>query len=152
MTLLERHRQRGYSFTEVLVAVSLIGLSTMIAIPNMQAGLRAVRLDSSSRQILRFLRVARMAAMASQDQYEVMLDPTQRVTIRNISDGTIEPGHDSVPLPQVKSVTLAAPGPGIIFNRDGTAPAAGTITIQGAGSSGTLSIEVYRSGLARIIK
>ena len=144
--------ERGYSFTEVLVAISLIGLSTMIAIPNLQAGLRAVRLDASSRQVLRHLRVARMVAMASQDEYELSIDSNGQLTIRNLSDGTIEPGHENVYLPPVRSVTVDNPASSIQFNRDGTAPLGGTITIEGAGTSGTLKVEVYRSGLARIVK
>jgi len=145
-----RNSERGFSFAELLAAVTLVGIAGIIALPNLQEALRAARLASASRDVLSELRLTRMIAMATQDQYEFVLDPDRAMTIRNLSDGTVEPGHDGVVLPPIPAVSVSTPDARILFDRNGTSPG-GTVSLTGAGSTGTVQIVVYRSGLARVM-
>jgi prepilin-type N-terminal cleavage/methylation domain-containing protein len=56
--------QRGYSLAEMLVVVSIIGILTMITIPNFTAMYRASQLKNSLRQFATDLRGARQRAVA----------------------------------------------------------------------------------------
>lgn len=145
-----RNSERGFSFAELLAAVTLVGIASIIALPNLGEALRATRLASAGREVLSELRLTRMIAMATQDQYEFALDPNRAMTIRNLSDGTVEPGHNGVVLPPVPAVTISTIDARILFDRNGTSPG-GTVTLTGAGSTGTVRIVVYRSGLARVM-
>jgi prepilin-type N-terminal cleavage/methylation domain-containing protein len=142
--------EKGFSFAELLVAVTLMGIASIIALPNLQEALRSTRLGGAGRRVVSELRLARMLAMATQDQYELLLAPDRTITIRNLSDGTIEPGHGAVALPWIPAHDVSTTDDRILFDRDGTSPG-GAITLTGAGSTGTIQIVVYRSGLARVM-
>jgi hypothetical protein len=53
-------------------------------------------------------------------------------------------------LPPIPAVSVSTGDARILFDRNGTSPG-GTITLTGAGSTGTVQIVVYRSGLARVM-
>ncbi len=145
-----RSPERGFSFAELLAAVTLVGIASIIALPNLQESLRATRLASASREVLSELRLTRMIALATQDQYEFFLDPNRAMTIRNLADGTVEPGHNGNVLPPIPAISVSTGDSRILFDRNGTSPG-GQILLTGAGSTGTVRIVVYRSGLARVM-
>ena len=59
-----RSTQRGYSLIELLVVIAMIGILSLIAIPNFIGMYRGIRLKSSLRQFTSELRNARQRAVA----------------------------------------------------------------------------------------
>jgi len=145
--------QRGVTMAELLVVVAVVGISAMVLLPNLGESMRLAQLRGSEIQLLSDLRVARMAALASQDPYEVSF-AQNAVTIRNQFDGSVERGYENQALSGITSIALNPPGSRIAFEPDGTSPGA-TITLTGLVGSGgaapTAQIVVYRSGLSRIL-
>lgn len=57
--------QAGYSLTEMLVVLAIIGMMTLIAVPNFMAYYRSSKLKASMRQVTMDFRSARQHAVAS---------------------------------------------------------------------------------------
>lgn len=59
-------RQRGYTLIEALVAVAIIGMISLVAVPNFIVYYRAGRIKTSLRQFTTELRAARQQAVSEQ--------------------------------------------------------------------------------------
>lgn len=63
--------QAGYSLTEMLVVLAIIGIMTLIAVPNFMSYYRSSKLRSSMRQVTMDLRSARQHAVAANKMTKV---------------------------------------------------------------------------------
>src|SRR2546423_10800404 len=62
--MLTRKAQRGYSLPEMLVVMAIIGILSLIVVPNFMSFYRSTKLKSSMRQFTTDLRGARQRAVA----------------------------------------------------------------------------------------
>jgi prepilin-type N-terminal cleavage/methylation domain-containing protein len=58
--------QRGYTLIEALVAVAIIGMISLVAVPNFMSYYRAGRIKASLRQLTTDIRAARQVAVSEQ--------------------------------------------------------------------------------------
>lgn len=66
MRLRGNRRQRGYTLIEALVAVAIIGMISLVAVPNFMSYYRAGRIKASLRQFTTDVRAARQVAVSEQ--------------------------------------------------------------------------------------
>ena len=129
--------QSGYSLSEMLVVLAIIGLFTLITIPNFASMYRANRLRSSLRQFTSDLRAARQKAVANYALTRVSFnnntDPGEYGIFLSRNRGTSWETVTRRSMPKrvyfrnasFTDVYLADGLPDIIFDRDGTAVVAG---------------------------
>jgi Tfp pilus assembly protein FimT len=84
-----RGLQAGYSVAEMLVVVAIIGLITLVSIPQFMAFQRSNQLKGSMRQMLSDLRLARQQAIALRTQTRVRFQTnTREYTVEQLNGST----------------------------------------------------------------
>lgn len=69
--LSSQRRQSGYSLAEMLVVVAIIGLVSLVSVPQFISYQRSNRLKTSMRQVMSDLRIARAQAIALRTQTRI---------------------------------------------------------------------------------
>ena len=156
-------RRTGFTLAEVLVVVVILGIAGAIIIP-MISDSTDLQATSAARQIVSTLLFAQTAAIAHQEQYQVVFnDATESYEVQDstgaVIDNPVSPGTDyriSFPdISQMKSVTidtvnfdgtdrvwfdrLGAPYSGAIITN--TPLMLGEVTVRAGSSSYTVTVE-----------
>jgi type IV fimbrial biogenesis protein FimU len=70
-------RPRGFSLVEILIVMTIIGITAAIATPNITATIRAYRAGAAARQLMTDLQFAKMGAVSQRVNYRVSFDAGQ---------------------------------------------------------------------------
>ncbi len=102
--------QKGFTLTELMVAVALIGIVVSLAVPSFKESLLRIRLRSATRALSSDIRLARSEALSRNKLIFVVFPTTgTRYTIR----------EDSITGPVIMSVDLAEEYIGVSFGVGG---------------------------------
>ncbi len=78
----ENLRGRGFTTTELMVVVAIMGLITVVSVPTYRSMLPAVRVNAAARELATQMQWTRMRAVAKRANYQVQFDTTNHtVTI-----------------------------------------------------------------------
>ena len=145
---------RGFTVGELLVTISIIGIVTALGIPLFVNFLQATQARGAAQELATLLNQARQLAITQNTNFQVEVDvPGNRLRlVRTPNTPWTGVGTDSQGYRQLQNqtrLTNASAPPAFTFNSLGTA-AGGTITLQDAQGTSTLSVVVSPSGRIRV--
>lgn len=144
--------QRGFSVTELLVVVAIIGIISVLGMPLFVSFLQAQQLRGAAQEVATLLNQARQLAIARNTSYQVVLDvPENRLRFVRTSDTTpwTGPGTDSSGYRKLENRARLTSATNPTFNPLGTATGA-TITVKNAQGDAALNVIVSASGRIRV--
>jgi type IV fimbrial biogenesis protein FimT len=131
-------REKGFTITELMIVIAIMGVLTAVATPNMSRWLTSIRMASATREIASTLQLARVKAITKNTNVRINFDTTantyqmqQRDSVNLTTWNNVENAKKLPTGIQFVSVT----GNPITFQsgRGSTLPSNnGTITIQNA--------------------
>ena len=127
--MLQANRERGFSLTEILIVVAIIGLAVAITVPLVAENVNQARIRTAADQLSVDLRAARMIAVSKRAMpyldVSVQPDPVNRYTYVNGRGET-----RMVQLP--KGIRIVTPGTAynIRYMRDGSVSGGGNTTVM----------------------
>lgn len=85
--------KRGYTLTELMVTVAIIGIVAAIGVPSYLSYLPHLRLNSAARDLISDLRLARSLAVGQNQKYYILFDATteQYRIYRSSGDAPVRP-------------------------------------------------------------
>jgi type IV fimbrial biogenesis protein FimT len=135
-------QEQGWSLTELLVVLAIIGIIAVLAVPNYQTLTARVQARSATAEIASELRFARQLAMARRERLRVLFDREGRmITLRRAdAEGTLHVYQYAD-----KGVVVEEPtaGPELLFHPSGRSATPTTIRVrdsQGRETTFTVSI------------
>jgi len=145
--------QRGFTLVELMAAIAVIGIISMVATPLFTTFLRASETRGASREVAALLHQARELAIATNSSYRVEVD-TAGNRLRFVDASTsapwIGPGTNDQGYRKLENQTrLTNVTANPTFNPLGSA-GGGTITVQNAQGTSSLNVVVGSSGRIRI--
>ena len=69
-------RERGFTITELMVVVAIVGVLTVVATPSLSRWLTSIRMESTTREIASTLQLARVKAITQNTSIRIDFDPT----------------------------------------------------------------------------
>jgi prepilin-type N-terminal cleavage/methylation domain-containing protein len=120
---LVRKSENGFTILESLVAVSVVGILTAVALPSLSNALTAHSLAAGLRETAGIIRVARSAAITRNQQARITVgNDHQTLTIEMAPTGssTWTTAGDAVALDGGVSVSSISPGSRVTFDSKGT--------------------------------
>jgi len=145
--------QRGFTIVELMAAIAVIGIISIVATPLFMTFLRATETRGASQEMATLLNQARQLAIARNTNYRVEIESdNNRLRFVRTSDNVVwtGPGTDAQGYRQLVNqarLTNATANP--TFNPLGTA-GGGTITVQNAQGTSALDVVVSSAGRVRI--
>ena len=137
--------QRGFTLAELMVALAVIGIVSIVATPLFITFLRASETRGASQEVAALLHQARELAIARNTDYRVEVEPdNNRLRFVRTSDNLawIGPGTDAQGYRRLENqVRLVNVTANPTFNHLGTG-GAGTITVQDSRSSSSLRVRI----------
>lgn len=125
----QAHPQRGFSLTEILVVVAIMGLAIAISVPLVAEAVNQNRIRSAADQLSVDLRAARMIAVSKRAtpylDVSVQPDPTNRYSFVNGRGET-----RTVQLPTGVRIITPATAYTIRYLRDGSVSGGGNTTVM----------------------
>lgn len=155
---MQKSKNKGISFYELIIVMTIIGIISAIAIPSIRNYLPSWRLSSSVRAVSAKLRQAQEQAVSTQQHYGVLCDPVNLSNIKLIileSGGAITDVSTLTLHPNISRICAFgdwAPGHYIYFNADGSPSRIGTITLTETTLGASKQIEIKASGLIKIVQ
>jgi type IV fimbrial biogenesis protein FimT len=148
-----RHRQAGFTLSELIVVIALGALLAGLGVPAYLSYRQSAILKSGAQQIVTMINVARELALRINDNVCVKLPSATTMTYTLggcsgtvwVGAGTDSAGH--MGLPDGISVTATA---NPVFNYVGSALPAATYTVTNTQTSATLTVSVALSGRVTI--
>ena len=144
--------QRGFTLLELLAAIAVIGIVSIVATPLFATFLRAMETRGASQELATLLQQARELAISRNINYTVEIDVNgNRLRFVDGSGtpwtgpGTGENGYRQL----VNQAQLAAVNTNPVFKPLGTA-GAGRITVQNSQGTSALDVVVSSAGRVRI--
>jgi general secretion pathway protein H len=121
-------RARGFSLTEILIVVAIVGLAVAITVPLVAENVNQARIRSAADQLSVDLRAARMIAVSKRAMpyldVSVQPDPVNRYTYVNARGET-----RAVQLPKGVRITTPTTDYTVRYLRDGSVSGGGNTTI-----------------------
>lgn len=145
--------QRGLTLVELMVAIAVVGIISVGAIPQFVTFLRAMETRGASQELATVLQQARELAIARNTSYRVEIEPDDnRLRFVRTSDNVVWTGPQTDAqgyrrLVNQARLTNVTANP--TFNPLGTA-GGGTITVQNLQGTSSLNVVVSPSGRVRI--
>jgi type IV fimbrial biogenesis protein FimT len=145
--------QLGFTVTELVIAIALIGILAVIAIPNIMNELPKYRLNGAARQIVGDLMEARMKSTRLNRKVKVYFTTENEYKVCDDIDnnGTVDDCEGNAKVISIQNnfsgVTLSSNN-NPIFNPSGTASNLATINV--ANSAGTKYITIAITGRVRV--
>lgn len=134
----KQHRSRGYSVTELLTVVGMVGVITLVGLPAFLQIIPQYRIRGAASEMASTLRMIRSKAISTRTQWRMTVDPTndEYWLEHQIGGAWTRIGENGRPLPpngkweKKPGADLMPAGANIIvtFTRDGS-PAGGARTI-----------------------
>lgn len=144
--------QRGFTIVELMVAIAVIGIVSVAAIPQFVTFLRASETRGASRELAALLHQGRELAIARNTNYQVNVNGNQLQFVDNSTGNAwIGPGTDNQGFRRLvnQAQLVNPPANPIIFNPLGTARG-GTITVQNAQGTSSLNVVVSSAGRVQV--
>ena len=141
---------RGVTLPELLVVVSIIGLSVAVAVPSISRAIRSARLNTAASQFAVSLKAARMIAVSrgAPLDFVVRSDPDNYYEyedkVGRLRRFTLPPG--------IRIVSTSSP---ITFQPNGSVAAPVTTTLEAELSVGTVAVWEIRTnvtGVSKVVK
>jgi type IV fimbrial biogenesis protein FimT len=127
---------RGFSITEILLAIVVFGILAGIAVPQFIAFRPKNRLNGAARQVYSELMWARSKAVNDNTSYVVTFPTNQTMQIAGSTTKTVSIQTE------YSDVTLSSSATTITFSSRGTSDVAPTITLTNAGGSKSVTIRI----------
>ena len=143
--------QRGFTLMELMAAIAIIGIISIVATPLFMTFLRAMETRGASQELAALLHQARELAIARNTNYTVEVDVDgNRLRFVDASDTPwIGPGTDGQGFRRLQNLSrLTCANANPTFNPLGSA-GGGTITVQNASGTSSLNVVVSQSGRIR---
>ncbi len=122
-------RERGFTTTELLLIVVIIGLLAALATPIFVPWLSSVKVHSAARDIVSDLQLARMKAISQNTNFRITFNPTNKTyQIEKEVSGVWQNVGAAKALPA--GITLSITGNPAVFQSTGTATNSTTIILQ----------------------
>jgi Tfp pilus assembly protein FimT len=129
------HRSRGYSLSELLTIVAIVGIISLIAIPAFMQLLPQYRIRSAASEIAASLRMLRSKSVGTRSNWRMVVN-TADDTYRMLNGASAAVSDSGRPIPtgvpvdrKLASIDITAGGT-IEFLRDGSASSAQTIVLR----------------------
>ncbi len=136
--------QQGFSLLELLVVMAIIGIVTMVGLPNYKATMEANRVTAATNNLLGALQLARSEAAARRSTVTVCASNNQSTCSGGWSDGGVvrtNAGTVIRTIPSASDVTIS--GTAISFRSDGSS-AGGSLSV------GSRTITVNPIGYSKV--
>ena len=113
--------KRGFSLTEFMVVVAILGIIGLIAAPSLITALPGYRLKSSARDLCSNMRSARSLAVKQNNNVNIVFQPTNNTYIINNSEQVVLPkgvsfGYGNATAPPGDAATLPSNGISFVGN------------------------------------
>lgn len=144
--------QRGFTLAELIAALAVIGILSVVATPLFMTFLRASETRGASRELAALLYQARELAITRNTNYTVQIDTNgnQLRFVDGLGTPWVGPGTDGNGYRRlVNQAQLVAANANPVFNPLGTA-GGGRITVQNASGTSSLDVVIAPSGRVRI--
>lgn len=132
----------GFTFTEVLVVIGILGIIAGLGIPFYQSFQVTSDLNNTTQEIIQTLRRAQSKAMSSEfySPYGVYFENKKFVLFQGSAYNPVDPLNETVTLSNVLSIS-SGPGPEIVFSQvQGITADTGLITISTSRESKIIDI------------
>lgn len=150
-------KQRGFTILEVLIAITILGIVSLIAILSFSGFRSGIAINTETEDILSILEEARILTTSSylDSQYGVHFESNRLVLFK----GTLftEPNADNVVKNMQSNVTISSinlngGGDDVLFERiTGNTNEYGTVVLQNiSNASTTRTINIYNNGIIDI--
>jgi len=139
-------RNSGFTFTEVLMVIAILGIMAGLAIPFYQSFQISSQVDNTTQEIISTLRWAQARAMSSESlsSFGIHFESQRYVLFKGDIYNSADPSNEPISLSDVLSVNSGA-GVDIIFTAiSGTTTNTGLITVSAtSGKPRTITINEH---------
>ena len=122
-------KQDGKSLIETLMVLTIIGLATVLAVPNFLAFASRVQVRSATEEIASELRLARQLALTKRDRVRLVFDPErQTITAQFVNGGATHHVYRY----EGRGIVIEKPSAGseVVFHPSGRSATATTIQLR----------------------
>ena len=132
----------GFSFVELLVTVSIMGIMSGLALPNLNALKVRVQTDLFAKELASELRWARQWAISKQDRVRLVFDQERQAIVAQVGSDRV-PHHELSYQHKGLEVDEPSAGPDVVFHPSGRSATATTIQFRnGQGQAHTITVSL----------
>lgn len=132
----------GFSLVELLITVSIVGIMSGLAIPNLNALKARVQTDLFAKEIASELRWARQWAISKRDRVRLVFDQDRQAIVVQVGSDRVQ--HHQLSYDH-KGLEIDEPsaGPDVVFHPSGRSATATTILFRdGYGRTQTITVSL----------
>ncbi|ULA62328.1 MAG: Prepilin-type N-terminal cleavage/methylation domain-containing protein [Nitrospira sp.] len=134
--------EKGFSLTEALTSIAIVGLVSALAIPNLMALNARMQADVFAQQVSSELRWARQWAISKRDRVRLVFDQERQAIVVQVGNDRAQ--HHQLSY-QHKGLEIDEPsaGPDVVFHPSGRSATATTIQFHnGQGHARTITVSL----------